>query len=155
LRLSELHRLRPDDVDLAAARVRVRHSKGGKERWIPLTTEGCNFFAGRIKDNPQGATIFAPMSYTDVSKAMRAASEAAKIEPRVTMHDLRRSYGSLLLNSGAPIEVIQELLGHSDSRMTRRTYAHLLQKTVAENVIKHLPSFTDEPPTKRARRKTA
>jgi integrase len=149
LRLSELHRLRPDDVHLAAARVRVRHGKGGKERWIPLTREGRDFFAGRIKDKPHSGPIFVPMSYTDVSKAMRAASAAAKIEPRVTMHDLRRSYGSLLLNSGAPIEVIQELLGHSDSRMTRRTYAHLLQQTVAKTVRKHLPSFTLEPVTRR------
>jgi integrase len=153
LRLSELHRLRPDDVDRAAARLRVRHGKGGKERWIPLTREGRDFFAGRIQDKPQDTPIFAPMSYSDVSKAMRAASEAAKIEPRVTMHDLRRSYGSLLLNSGAPIEVIQELLGHSDSRMTRRTYAHLLQKTVANTVRKHLPSFSGESTKRRKSRK--
>jgi integrase len=153
LRLSELHRLLPGDIDLAAARVRVRHGKGGKERWVPLTAEGRNFFAARIKDKPLDAPIFVPMSYTDVSKAMRAASEAAKIEPRVTMHDLRRSYGSLLLNSGAPIEVIQELLGHSDSRMTRRTYAHLLQKTVANTVVKYLPSFTEKPAKKAKRRK--
>jgi integrase len=109
-----------------------------------LTREGRDFFAARIKGESAESRNIAPMSYTDVSKRMRAASEAAKIEPRITMHDLRRSYGSLLLNAGVPIEVIQELLGHSDSRMTRRTYAHLLQKTVAKNVEKHLPSFSGD-----------
>lgn len=142
LRLGELHRLRTDDIDLANSQVRVRHSKGGKERWIPLTPEGRDFFAVRTKDKPRDALVFTAMSYTDVSTGMREACETAKVEPRVTMHDLRRSYGSLLLNAGASIEVIQELLGHSDSRMTRRTYAHLMQETVAESVRKHLPSFS-------------
>jgi site-specific recombinase XerD len=56
-------------------------------------------------------------------------------------HDLRRSYGSLLLNAGADAEVMQELLGHADLRVTRRAYAHLLNATVAETVKKELPSF--------------
>jgi site-specific recombinase XerD len=58
-----------------------------------------------------------------------------------------------MLNSGAPIETIQQVLGHADMRMTRRTYAHLLQQTVATAVQKHLPSFTGEtkPEPRRAR----
>jgi integrase len=56
-------------------------------------------------------------------------------------HDLRRSYGSLLLNRGGGAEVIQELLGHADLRMTRRVYAHLMQRTIARVVKKKLPSF--------------
>jgi integrase len=47
LRLGELIGLRADDVDLAAARVRVRHGKGGAERWVPLNREGDVFFAAR------------------------------------------------------------------------------------------------------------
>jgi integrase len=64
-----------------------------------------------------------------------------KIAPPAVFHDLRRSYGSLLLNAGADAEVIQELLGHADLRMTRRAYAHLLNATVAKTVKKKLPSF--------------
>jgi integrase len=59
-------------------------------------------------------------------------------------HDLRRSYGSLLLNAGANAEVIQELLGHADMRMTRRVYAHLLNVTIANTVKSKLPSFGHE-----------
>jgi integrase len=72
-------------------------------------------------------------------------AETHEISPPATFHDLRRSYGSLLLNSGASAEVIQELLGHADLRMTRRAYAHLLQKTLQRAVKKHLPTFGLEP----------
>ena len=72
---------------------------------------------------------------------MRAASAALGISPAVHFHDLRRSWGSLMLNAGASIEVIQQVLGHADSRMTRRVYAHLMNDTVAEQVQAHLPSF--------------
>jgi integrase len=50
-------------------------------------------------------------------RLMRQASTAAKLSPPATFHDLRRSYGSLLINAGASGEVIQKLLGDSDVRM--------------------------------------
>ena len=55
-----------------------------------------------------------------------------------------KNYGSLLLNAGANAEVIQELLGHADMRMTRRVYAHLLNVTIANTVKSKLPSFGHE-----------
>jgi integrase len=145
LRLGELLGLRADDIDLAGSRVRVRHGKGGAERFIPLNKEGVSFFAERIQGKEAATAVFEPMDRMQVKRGMDEGCEAAGIVPRVTFHDLRRSYGSLMINSGAPIEAIQQVLGHADPRMTRRTYAHLLQKTVAKSVQKHLPSFTGEP----------
>ena len=161
LRLGELLGLRVEDVDVADSRVRVRHGKGGTERFIPLNGEGRTFFAERIKDKTPEAPVLEPLHVEPranrvyVARGMRAASAAAGIVPRVTFHDLRRSYGSLMLNSGASIESIQQVLGHSDMRMTRRTYAHLLQDTVAKQVQKYLPSFDDPAkPKKRTGRKS-
>jgi len=153
LRLGELIGLRADDVDLVDARVRVRHGKGGAERWVPLNREGAVFFAARANGKAPTEPLFHSMDRMQVKRAMTAGCRAAEIAPRVTFHDLRRSYGSLMLNSGAPIETIQQVLGHADARMTRRTYAHLLQQTVATAVQKHLPSFTGEasPKPRRAR----
>ena len=79
-----------------------------------------------------------------VSRAMQRSCAAAKIAPRAVFHDLRRSYGSLLLNAGANAEGIQELLAHADMRMTRRVYAHLLNVTIANTVKSKLPSFGHE-----------
>jgi integrase len=147
LRLGELLGLRVDDIEVAGSRVRVRHGKGGSERFVPLNREGRAFFAERIKGKAPDVPVLAPIhaepraNRVYVARAMKAASAAAGIVPPITFHDLRRTWGSLMLNSGAPIEIVQQVLGHSDTRMTRRTYAHLLQQTVAKAVQEHLPSF--------------
>jgi integrase len=88
-----------------------------------------------------------------ISRAMRAACTAAKISPPATFHDLRRSYGSLMLNAGSSAEVIQKLLGHADLRMTTRAYAHLLDATLQKSVEKHLPSFKLDAVKPKRRRK--
>ena len=143
-RMGELLALRVADV--VDGRVHVRHSKSGKARAIPLSKDGLKFFdsvtAGKLGD----AVVFAradgePWYPVGIARAMREGCKVTKIVPAATFHDLRRSYGSLLLNSGAAAEVVQELLGHADLRMTRRAYAHLLDATVAKAVKKHLPSF--------------
>ena len=128
------------------AGIHVQHSKSGRSRRIPLGGEGRDFFeqltAGRAGDEllfQRGEAV--PWSRVYLSRTMQAACAVAKIAPHATFHDLRRSYGSLLLNSGASADVIQELLGHADLRMTRRAYAHLLDKTKQKAVDKHLPSF--------------
>lgn len=157
LRLGELVGLRVDDVDIAGPRIRV-HGKGDRQRFVPLNAEGRDFFAQAIDGKPADALALPPIhddpvvNRVAVARGMKAASEELGITPRLTFHDLRRSWGSLMLNAGAPLEVIQQVLGHADTRMTRRVYSHLLQETVAKQVQKHLPSFTGKPKArKRAR----
>jgi integrase len=148
LRLGELLALRV--MDFADGQVHVRHSKSGRPRSVPLSDEGMQFFnqvtAGRAGDE----SVFkrddgAAWSRMDTSRYMARASEAAKIKPPAKFHDLRRSYASLLINRGTDAEIIRELLGHADLRMTLRAYAHLLNRTVAKVVKKKLPSFGLEP----------
>jgi integrase len=143
-RLGELIALTAADFD--GAQISIRHSKSGKARQIPLSAEGVNAFteatAGLLGDAP----VFPPADglqwqRMQISRGMRVACGVAKISPPATFHDLRRSYGSLMLNSGAPADVIRGLLGHADMRMTLRAYAHLLNRTKQRAVKKHLPSF--------------
>lgn len=144
LRLCELLGLRVADV--ADGQVHVRHSKAGKARSVPQSGEGGEFFDEVTAGKTGDALVFLRESGAErkrihTSRCMKRACKAAKVDPPAVFHDLRRSYGSLLLNHGADAEVIQELLGHADLRMTRRAYAHLLQRTVAKVVKKKLPSF--------------
>jgi integrase len=148
LRLGELLELRVADV--ADGQVHVRHSKAGKGRSVPLSGEGAEFCDGVTAGKAGDELVFLQESGAEwkrihASRYMKRACKAAKVDPPAVFHDLRRSYGSLLLNRGADAEVIQELLGHADLRMTRRAYAHLLQRTVAKVVKKKLPSFGLEP----------
>ncbi len=138
-RLGELQALRI--CDATGGRVHVQHSKSGRARYIPLSSEGVIFFAGLVATRSRDAQMFEPASRIGISRGMRAACVAAGILPPATLHDLRRTYGSLLLNSGAPVHVVQELLGHADVRTTRRAYAHLTPETLKREVDAHLPSF--------------
>ena len=148
LRLGELEALQAGDV--GPDFVRVRNSKSGKPRTVPLNKEGSEFFAALVKDKQKEAPVFEYINRVYVSRQMRAGCEAAEIKPPAVFHDLRRTYGSLLLNERVASDAIQELLGHADLRMTRRAYAHLSDATLFKAVRK-LPSFS-EPTLKRRRR---
>jgi integrase len=169
-RLGELEALTVADV--ADGKVTVQHSKSGRSRTIPLSADGVTFFAQTTAGKAGDARVFEPIGRVALTRAMWTAcgwhydrktkkrtyqDTAAKINPAATFHDLRRSYGSLLLNSGASADVIQELLGHADLRMTRRAYAHLLKDTLQKAVDKYLPSFglenTNVTPIKRSVKK--
>jgi len=138
-RLGELQSLRVEDI--CDARVHIRDSKSSHARFVPLSTAGTLFFMQLIRDRPNEVLLFEPLSRIAVSRGMRAACRTIGIEPPATFHDLRRTYGSILLNSGAPVHVVQELLGHADVRTTRRAYAHLTPDTLRREIEAHLPAF--------------
>ena len=69
------------------------------------------------------------------------ASEAAKINPAVNFHILRHTYASLLAMKGVSMAVIAAQLGHSDTRMTEKHYAHLAPNYVADTVRAAFPDL--------------
>ena len=152
LRLGELEALQAGDV--GPDFVRVRNSKSGKPRTVPLNREGSEFFAALVKDKQEEAPVFEYINRVNVSRQMRAGCEAAEVTPPAVFHDLRRTYGSLLLNERVASDAIQELLGHADLRMTRRAYAHLSDATLFKAVRK-LPSFAEPTPKGRRRGESA
>jgi integrase len=80
------------------------------------------------------ATKRAAWSKSDQFRLIRAACIAAKIIPAIAFHELRHTYGSRLAMRGVPMGVIAAQLGHVDTRMTERHYAHLSPSYVAETV---------------------
>ena len=69
------------------------------------------------------------------------ASEIAKLDPPATFHILRHTYASSLAMKGVPMGVIAAQLGHSDTRMTERHYAHLAPSYIADTVRAALPGL--------------
>jgi len=64
------------------------------------------------------------------------AHDVARAAPGKRFQDLRRTAGSLLLQAGVPIEVVSVILGHSDIRITKRVYAHLLVDNLRAGIAK-------------------
>jgi len=144
LRLGELARLTAGDIGPTS--LEVAAGKTGRGRTVPLTAEGRRLFRGLLKARETADLLFRDgegMTWTrpKVSRRMAEASKAAGLKQSATFHDLRRSYGSLLANAGARDAIIAAALGHSDTRMTRRHYAHLLDQAVAKEIGKRLPRF--------------
>ena len=148
-RYGELIKLRTQDYNPDSGTVLVAESKAGSFRHIPLTDEGRAFFEQATLGKLGGDLIFTradgePWGKSHQSRPMKAACVAAKITPPATFHHLRHSYGSLLALRGVPLQVIAKVLGHSDTRMTERHYAHLAPDYVADAIRANLPSFGGE-----------
>jgi integrase len=144
MRLGELLALTV--ADIGPDYLTVHHSKTGTSRRVPLNAEGARSFQEAIAGrSPQDMVLAqasgAPWSAMRVSRALRQTCKAAKIDPPIQFRQLRTTYGSLLLNADAPLSTISELLGHKDTRMTRRHYAHLLWDKLKETVDERLPKF--------------
>jgi integrase len=61
--------------------------------------------------------------------------------PAVSFHVLRHTHGSTLAMRGVPMGVIAEQLGHADTRMTEKHYAHLAPSYVADTIRAHFPTL--------------
>jgi integrase len=74
-------------------------------------------------------------------RPMLDACNRAKIKPAVSFHVLRHTHGSTLAMRGVPMGVIAQQLGHADTRMTEKHYAHLAPSYVAETIRAHFPTL--------------
>jgi integrase len=145
-RYGELIRMAASDYNAAAGTVTVKVSKSGKPRHVTLTEEGKILFSSLTAGRMPGAHIF-KRSDDNIWKASHqqrpliAASNRAKIEPPATFHVLRHTYASTLAMRGAPMGVIAAQLGHADTRMTERHYAHLAPNYISDTIRASLPDM--------------
>jgi integrase len=143
-RYSELAGMCVADFNADAGVITVRESKAGKPRHVVLTAEGQCLFAGLMAGKLGSDPIFtrADGGVWGKSHQLRPAREAcrrAKIKPEISFHVLRHTYGSALAMRGVPMGVIAEQLGHADTRMTEKHYAHLAPSYVADTIRAHFP----------------
>ncbi|MBI3668752.1 MAG: tyrosine-type recombinase/integrase [Acidobacteria bacterium] len=132
-RRAELLGLRVEDVNLMARGVQsilVRRGKGDKDR-IVLFGQKAREALKAYLDGRRNGRIF-EMSYATVAKVVRCAARCAKLEG-VTPHTLRHSFATHLLERGADLRAIQELLGHSSVSTTQR-YTHLQTAALRDTI---------------------
>lgn len=147
-RYGELTHLRVYDFDATRNTLHIRETKNGKARHVPLTDEGSRLFdeLARSKSGNDLMLTRGDGNAWGNSHQIRRLADAckiAKIEPAISFHVLRHTYGSLLASKGVSLQVIAELLGHSDTRITNRHYAHLLPSYVSDTLRANLPQFTE------------
>lgn len=129
LRLSEATHLTVADVDMDRMQVKVT-GKGGKDRYVPLADRTKEILSSYLKRYRPAKWLFtssrtaAPCPTGTVQKAFQAALKQTTIGKRASIHTLRHSYATHLMENGVDIRIIQKALGHKHPSTTM-IYAHL------------------------------
>lgn len=130
LRRSELLNLNISDIQSDRNLLMVRQSKGKKDRVVPISDRVLDLLRDYYKRyRPkhwlfEGHTPGAQYSPKSLQSVLKTAVEQSGIQKPVTLHWLRHSYATHLLESGTDLRYIQELLGHNSSRTTE-IYTHV------------------------------
>jgi len=142
-RYAELARLKLEDYDDISGTLSVRLSKG-KNRHVILTDEGKSAFRHWTRALQPGERIFLKQDgevwgTSHQQRPLGEASQRAEIKPAVNFHILRHTHASYLAMAGVPMAVIARQLGHADTRMTEKHYAHLAPSYIAQTIRENFP----------------
>jgi integrase/recombinase XerD len=156
LRASEVIALKVGDIDSQRLTLRIEQGKGRKDRYVMLSPHLLQLLRAWWKAaRPQGWLFpgrdrVQPMTTRQLNRACHAAAQLAEIDKRVSLHTLRHSFATHLLEHNTDIRVIQVLLGHAKLENTA-LYTRVATKTISEVVspLEHiaLKLKSAEPPT--------
>jgi site-specific recombinase XerD len=124
LRLSELIHLQVKDIDSSKMQIRVRQGKGGKDRMVVLSPTLLEALRRYFRQYRPVTWLFygqapeQPIDDRAIQRMVRRLSERAGLREGVTTHTLRHSFATHLLEQGAELPYIQQLLGHRDLKTT-------------------------------------
>lgn len=135
LRVGELTSLNLDAVDLEQRQVRVL-GKGNKERLLPIGRQACHALNLYLQQRPATEAVGLFLNYRggrltarSIQRLLKRRLQQLNLSADVTPHALRHSFATHLLDAGADLRVIQELLGHVSLSTTQRytsvSFAHL------------------------------
>jgi integrase/recombinase XerD len=140
LRLQEGIHIQVRDIDSGRGMLHVRNGKGGKDRYVPLPQRTVELLREYWVSHRNPVWMFpskvrqvelkkstAPLGKKSVQLAFRAALKETRINKAATVHTLRHSWATHLLEAGVNLRLIQEYLGHS-SPTTTSIYTHLTER---------------------------
>ena len=137
LRLSEVVALKVGAIDSQRMVVRVEQGKGGKDRYAMLSVQLLGILRSYWRRTRPRDWLFPgrnperPINPKMLAAACQAASEAAGLSKRVTVHTLRHSFATHLLESGTDLRIIQALLGHNHLTTTA-LYTQVATSTIGK-----------------------
>ena len=139
LRLLEGVHLKVTDIDGARTLLHIQQGKGGKDRYVPLPSACLKLLRQHWLTHRHPVWLFPspvgdsqhPMSESGLQRAFRAALQEAGIHKKATVHTLRHSYATHLLEAGVNLHIIQSYLGHASPKTTS-LYTHLTSLTEAQ-----------------------
>lgn len=137
LRRSELLNLKPSDIDSKRNIVLLKNAKGKKDRIAPLSPKILSLLRIYYKDYKPTIWLFEGQikgeqySEKSLQSVLKQALQKVGITKPVTLHWLRHSYATHLLESGTDLRYIQALLGHSSSKTTE-IYTHVSTKNIQQ-----------------------
>jgi len=135
LRRSELLNLKPKDVDSKRMVLMIINSKGKKDRIVPISDKIIEMLRAYYKIYKpkvwlfEGQRMGEQYSETSLQKVLKIALKESGIKKPATLHWLRHSYATHLLENGTDLRFIQELLGHKSSKTTE-IYTHVSTKSL-------------------------
>jgi site-specific recombinase XerD len=140
LRVSEVVALTAKDIDSERMVIHIRQAKGRRDRYVMLSEQLLVILRRYYKSQRPQLYLFPgpipgqPLTTRSVQRVCRAAADKTGIAKGVTVHTLRHSFATHLLEQGVDIRIIQDVLGHRQITSTTR-YAR-----VATNVIRQIQS---------------
>jgi len=149
LRVSELIYLKINDLNMENRMLKCM-GKGSKERIIPFGNKAYQYLSlyldkvrPKLVKNPDEDTLFLNsrgerLSRQGVFYLVKLYAQKARIEKKVTPHTLRHTLATHLLENGADLRSVQEMLGHSDISTTQ-IYTHVSRKWVSEEYYRAFP----------------
>ncbi len=151
LRVGELVRLRPEDIDVDRRLIHIRGGKGKKDRVTLLSTKALDQLKIYQNEYGNGVWLFEgvirgrPYAERSAQAVFQEAIEKAGIKKAVSIHSLRHSFATHMLEQGIDLRYVQVLLGHESSKTTE-IYTHVSTKALGK-IISPLDLLDKDPNT--------